>query len=83
MYSKNVVKMAQSCRVTVLKTHILIPHRAHSNCTMKVLFYQILSSSKYLSDNDVNGLEYNSHATTLIKFPVLLRHFVACEDRKL
>ena len=38
-------KMAQLYRVTVLKTHTLIPHRAPSNCAMKVLFYQILSSS--------------------------------------
>ena len=45
IYSKNVVKMAQLYRVTVLKTHTLIPHRAPSNCAMKVLFYQILSSS--------------------------------------
>ena len=45
IHSKNVVKMAQLYRVTVLKTHTLIPHRAPSNCAMKVLFYQILSSS--------------------------------------
>ena len=38
-------KMAQGYRVTVLKAHTLIPHRAPSNCAMKVLFYQILSSS--------------------------------------
>ena len=46
-----------------------------------ILSDSVIIVKKFLSDNDVNGLEYNSNATTLIKSPVLLRYLLLAKTQ--